>query len=303
MLVEHDSEARTHCLLVAGRRLMLRFPCPTSPADALPDAYLPFRCSPEAGLPLFELALGDDVEQPQAQPTYASTGQAIAYRIYRGEAGGYVVGLADRGSQREAWLRADSSWSRLQTSLLPRCAADKRLLDFMLMRAFGFAAPRSGALLMHASVVARGGRAMLFLGASGTGKSTHSGLWLSHVAGAELVNDDNPVVALCPDGGATVSGSPWSGKTPCYRQLTLPVCAFVRLEQAPYNRLRELGGATAYAALIASCADLPWDDVLHESTCRAVARLASEVRVARLRCLPDEAAARLSLSLMDVSDI
>ena len=34
----------------------------------------------------------------------------------------------------------------------------------------------------------------LFQGKSGTGKSTHSGLWLKHIPGCELLNDDNPIV-------------------------------------------------------------------------------------------------------------
>ena len=300
MLVENAHRARSLCYLIAGRRLTLGFPASETPAtDILPDAYLPFRCAPDEGIPLFELALGEAIAEPQVEPTHVFGQPAMECRIHRGDAGSYLVSLTDLTTHRTARMQADASWSRLQTTLLPHDGSDARMLDFLLMMAFGFAAPRSGALLMHASVIGLGGKAMLFLGASGTGKSTHAALWLTHVAGATLVNDDNPVVSLTADGGATVSGSPWSGKTPCYRQLTMPVTAFVRLEQAPHNNLCRLGGAHAYAALLPSCADMPWDSALHDATCRLVARLASEVIVARLRCLPDADAARLSHSLTD----
>ena len=51
--------------------------------------------------------------------------------------------------------------------------------------------------LFHSSVVSYQGRGYMFLGQSGTGKSTHSSLWLKYIEGTELVNDDNPVVRIC----------------------------------------------------------------------------------------------------------
>lgn len=36
------------------------------------------------------------------------------------------------------------------------------------------------------------------------------------------MNDDNPVVRVI-DGEAMIYGSPWSGKTPCYRQVKAPL--------------------------------------------------------------------------------
>ena len=40
----------------------------------------------------------------------------------------------------------------------------------------------------------------MFLGPSGTGKSTHARLWLQYIDSTELVNDDNPVVRIYQDG-------------------------------------------------------------------------------------------------------
>ena len=54
--------------------------------------------------------------------------------------------------------------------------------------------------LFHSSVVSCAGYGYMFLGKSGTGKSTHSSLWLKHISGTELINDDNPVVRRMPDG-------------------------------------------------------------------------------------------------------
>ena len=121
-----------------------------------------------------------------------------------------------------------------------------------LMLLFTFASARKGALEMHASVVVNGGKGYLFLGKSGTGKSTHSSLWLKYIPGTWLLNDDNPVLRLMPSGDVVVFGSPWSGKTPCYKALSAPAGAVVRLSQAPYNKIEKLTGVKAYASLMAS---------------------------------------------------
>ena len=46
------------------------------------------------------------------------------------------------------------------------------------------------------------------------------------------MNDDNPIVRVI-DGKAFVYGSPWSGKTPCYRNVVAPIAAFIQLHQQP----------------------------------------------------------------------
>ena len=53
---------------------------------------------------------------------------------------------------------------------------------------------------------------------------------------AFLLNDDSPVLRV-EDDVVQVYGSPWSGKTPCYRQECHKLEACVRLSQAPYNRI------------------------------------------------------------------
>lgn len=147
--------------------------------------------------------------------------------------------------------------------------------------------------LFHAAVIGCGGRGYLFLGKSGTGKSTHARLWLKHVPGSELVNDDNPVVRIHDDGTAWVYGSPWSGKTPCYRNMRLPLGGFVQLAQAPYNAIRRLKGIAAYAALVPSISGKRWDRAIADGLHETENDLAANVPVWHLDCLPDEEAARL----------
>ena len=166
-------------------------------------------------------------------------------------------------------------------------------LNNALMLLFAFASAHEGALEMHASVVMNGGKGFLFLGKSGTGKSTHSRLWIQHIPGTELLNDDNPILRLMPDGSARVFGSPWSGKTPCYKAQDVPVGAVVRLSQAPQNTIIRLPLVQAYASLMASASAFrPLKD-LADGWHRTLEGLASRIPCYHLDCLPDQAAAEL----------
>ena len=161
-----------------------------------------------------------------------------------------------------------------------------------LMVMFALATATKHTALFHSSVVSHAGRAYMFLGKSGTGKSTHSSLWLRHIEDTELVNDDNPVVCHTPD-GFYVFGSPWSGKTPCYRNVSYPIGGIVELSQAPYNKIRRLRPLAAYAALVPSISGKRWDKVIAEGLHETEEQLASHVPVWHLECLPDEEAARV----------
>lgn len=147
-------------------------------------------------------------------------------------------------------------------------------------------------LLLHASVIRKSGKAFLFLGKSGTGKSTHSRLWLDNIEGCELINDDNPAVRIM-DGAPMVFGTPWSGKTPCYRNVSAPIGGIVRIEQAGENEIKSIRGVEAYANVLSSASNIRWDTRLMDSLTKTVETVVSEVPSFVLKCLPNPEAALL----------
>ena len=155
-----------------------------------------------------------------------------------------------------------------------------------LMIAYTFATAALDTILLHASVIRHRGAAQLFFGVSGTGKSTHSRLWLENVPGCDLMNDDNPIIRFTP-AGATVYGSPWSGKTLCYRNVQAPVRALVRLEQAPENRIERLQPIQAYASVIAAVSTIRWDSAVMDHLIPTVEKAATRILCFRLGCRPD----------------
>ena len=169
-----------------------------------------------------------------------------------------------------------------------------RLVRFALWIGYGLKTAASGTIAIHSSCIVADGRAVIFLGESGTGKSTHTRLWRENIRGAFLLNDDSPIVRII-DGSVWVFGSPWSGKTPCYKQERYPLAACVRLSQAPYNAIHKLHVIKGYAALHPSCPpEFAYDERLYSHISSSLSSILKRIPVYHLECLPDAAAAQLS---------
>ena len=254
---------------------------------ALMGNYEPFACSDGDTVFDLETAGGDapayteEMRQDDERQTIVcgrtAAGEAVFEFHWWGTTAGWLVCPADYTKGR----------------LITTGRYVKMAIDNALMIMFALATADRGTVLFHAAVVSHEGRGYMFPGPSGTGKSTHASLWQRYIAGTQLVNDDNPVVRIGEDGSATVYGSPWSGKTPCYRNVHYPLGAIVLLSQAPYNKIQRLGGIHAYAALVESISGKRWDARIADGLHRTENALASTVAMWHLECLPDEAAAIL----------
>ena len=188
------------------------------------------------------------------------------------------------------WLVCEHDYSKATLTVTGKYR--KLALDNALMILFALATAGHGVALFHSATVTYDNKAYMFLGVSGTGKSTHSSLWLKYIHGTELLNDDNPVVRVDGD-DVTVYGSPWSGKTPCYRNHSNPLGGIVLLSQAPYNKIQRLSPLMAYAALVPSISGKRWDKQVAEGLHETEDMMAGEVDVWHLECLPDADAAQL----------
>lgn len=202
----------------------------------------------------------------------------------------FLVSVSREGESVCA-MRCDAEWSDVKVSMKP--GYERFAIDNAAMLIYAFRTIRLRTMLFHSSVTVRDGKAHMFLGHSGTGKSTHSQQWLTAFPDAWLLNDDNPVVRLLDDGSVRVYGSPWSGKTPCYKNESAPVAALVQLAQAPENKIERLRMSQAYPYILASVSGLkilpPMMDAIYES----IAALLERCPVYKLECLPNPEAAQV----------
>lgn len=107
------------------------------------------------------------------------------------------------------------------------------------------------------------------------------------------MNDDNPIIRVT-DGTPYLYGSPWSGKTPCYRNVKAPLGAITRIERADANSIERLRGqALAFASVLPACSSMKWDSGIYRNLCDTITQIIETVPVFTLHCLPDNNAAIL----------
>ena len=169
-------------------------------------------------------------------------------------------------------------------------------IDNTMMLLYAFSTAGSRTLLFHASVIVRGENGYMFLGKSGTGKSTHAEQWMKAFSDAERLNDDNPVVRVSEDGLVRVYGSPWSGKTPCYKAADAQVKALVQLAQAPENEIKLLRPTQAYPYILSSVSGLKILPRMMDRLYETIAALLESTPVYFLDCLPNTDAAEVCYS-------
>lgn len=166
-------------------------------------------------------------------------------------------------------------------------------IDSGLMVMYTLSTATKSTLLFHSSVVIEKGYAYMFLGRSGTGKSTHSRLWLEAVEGSMLLNDDNPVVRAFPGGIVNVYGSPWSGKTHCYKNDYGTLGGIVMLNQSKVNKLTVTNNEEAYQDIITSVSGTRWNERVRNGQHKTAMKLLHYVPFYHLMCRPDIEAAKL----------
>ena len=255
---------------------------------ALMGNYEPFRCDATDAVAFTLTIGGSEVPLYSEELRQEEEGQEI---ICGKTADGKAVFEFRWWNETAGWLVCLDNYR--EGRLLTAGRYTKMAIDNALMVLYALATAASGTVLFHAAVVSHEGKGYMFLGPSGTGKSTHARLWLKYIADTALVNDDNPVVRCLADGSVVVYGSPWSGKTPCYRNVSYPLGGIVLLSQAPYNKIRRIRGIEAYAALVPSISGKRWDARIADGLHQTENLLAGRVPAYHLECLPDEEAARV----------
>ncbi len=279
---------------VAGHIFTVELP-DRYPLWDLMGQYNPFEIPvPESGA-IFSLEWVPGLPEREKTPVYTEipeeNGQA-RIELYHIE-GGWRFEMAPTAKAPTCcWLETDEDYTRATLSITPERRSALFAINNSLMILYAFRTASMGTLEMHSSVVIRDGKGYMFLGKSGTGKSTHSRQWLETFPGTELLNDDNPVIRA--DGtGVRVYGTPWSGKTPCYRKLDVPVGAIVRIRQSPENRATRLGLVEAYASVYSSCSGLKAERKIADGLHATLEQVVTTVPCFVLDCRPDHEAAEV----------
>lgn len=163
---------------------------------------------------------------------------------------------------------------------------------------FYFQLLQHNGIMLHASALELDGKAYLFSGNSGAGKSTHTHMWQTAVSqSARIFNDDKPALRYI-DGQWFAYGTPWSGKNGININMKVPVAGICFLKQSKDNRIRRMGEQEALQNIIAQ--------TIHrfklvenlDLMLQHIERLVKNVPVFELENRPEPEAARLSYESM-----
>lgn len=152
-------------------------------------------------------------------------------------------------------------------------------------------------MMLHASAVVMDGYAYLFSAPSGTGKSTHTRLWLEVFGDrAYILNDDKPALRL-EDGIWYVYGTPWSGKQDLSVNARIPLGGICMLHREKENWIEPFEGVRAIHALLEQTLR-PADPGLRMRLMELLDRLMTMVPIWQMGCNMDPAAAMISFEAM-----
>lgn len=156
-------------------------------------------------------------------------------------------------------------------------------------------------LVLHASAVVLDERAYLFTAPSGTGKSTHTQLWLRLFGErAEILNDDKPALRKV-DGTWYAYGTPWSGKNDLNIPKRAPLAGICVLERGEENRIVPATGKETVSFLMSQTIR-PSQKELAWNLLALMDDLMKTVPVWKLQCNTDIQAAQVSCEAMTGKD-
>lgn len=216
------------------------------------------------------------------------------FDVYRQDSGAYRILVSSDDEIPCAFIVSDDEHK--QFTITTRGNRTQRTfgLNNSLMVIYTLCTAPHNTLLMHSAVVEKEGRGYMFVGVSGQGKSTHCNMWVEHIEGSTLINDDNPVIRIDKDGTPVVYGSPWSGKRPIYKNVHYPIGGIAAIEQDKENRIRKEHVPIAFGIMLSSCSTLKFDKKIHMAICGTVTSILEKIPVHTLFCRPDKEAAEVS---------
>ncbi len=262
---------------------------------SLLTSFLPFRTSDNQEDLLFTLTIDDELsafpkEKRERIRTFDTGNENIIVDLL--DDGGYQYIIKDLNGMACCLLQTNKTFSECICALRGSYNSRSFGLNNALMLIYAFAGSFYDTLLIHASLIRKKGHGYAFIAKSGTGKSTQVSMWLRYIEECDLMNDDNPIIRI-KGGRPYIYGSPWSGKTPCYRNVKAHLGAITRIDRAFKNSIEKLSPVEAFASILPSCSSMIWDKDIYHRICDTIIKIVETTNIYTLHCLPNKEAAEV----------
>ena len=284
-------------LSLAGLSAALDGPlCPSF--AAWPGPYQPFLVS-DSGDPLSShWRMGDEELHPDDArfvSTYAAgswqrgtVNDRVLYRFHAGENRPYLW-AEPNGDFSEVTVWQDPAGRRQMPPMLH--PVDRVLWMGVLAHQFGF--------IVHSCGWSCNGKALLFPGVSGAGKTTLCRQLMA--AGQGNILSDDRVILKKEDQGIRACGTPWPGDAKQARNESAPLAALCFIEKSPDHYLLPIRSSEALRRLL-EAASVPWFSCeLRDRVLPLLEQVVTTVQAFRLGFHPEPGVTDLLLPLVDLA--
>ena len=177
-----------------------------------------------------------------------------------------------------------AEWDPASRSGRIRQSANPYSIDAVLRIVHTLVLAKQGGFLMHSASAIRNGKAFLFAGVSGAGKTTISRL---APPDATLLTDEISYVRR-QDEAYVAFGTPFTGElAKLGENVSAPIAALYLLAQGLENRIDPIPSGEAARGLLANVLFFAEDEELVQSTFHSAFEFVSRVPVSRLTFVPD----------------
>ncbi len=290
----NNQETRYFC--IAEHYVKVNFLDTTHNNMYLLRSYYPFLVeSAEGHELLFEITIDDDLQpipkdkRERVRDFETGNGRIVVDLI---EGGGHQFIFKDMEGTECSMFQITPDGKQVKCALTGNFDMRSFGIHNAMMLSYAIAGSYKDTVLIHASLVRQNGYGYAFHAISGTGKSTQVSMWLRHLPNCDLMNDDNPVIRVIDD-QPYIYGSPWSGKTPCYRNIKAPLGALTRIDRDDHNWVEPLSPIEAFTSVLPSCSSLKWDVPTYHRVGDTVSKIVQKTKVSILHCLPNREAAEV----------
>lgn len=147
---------------------------------------------------------------------------------------------------------------------------------------------QKGILAVHSSSLIYNDKAYLFSASSGTGKTTHTNMWVERY-GVEILDGD--VTAICIEDGEPIAyGLPWCGTSKLYLNKRVLLGGIIFLTRSCHNSVSKLTPFEAILRLAARCFTPTWTKELTNLNLSIAENLVAKTHCCLLSCLPNQEA-------------
>ena len=208
----------------------------------------------------------------------------------------FEVQLHANEQVKECILKKDGAHACIYYRL-PEGDVLKEELFHCVREAFLYLAGLRGMVAIHSTSILYEGKAWLFSGHSGMGKSTHARLWAESF-GTPLLNGDLNLLGM-ENGEPVIHGIPWCGTSEISDTATHPLGGITLLASAPSNFTTELSRDQRILLVDQRLISHSWTLELFEKNLDTVTKIASSILICKLHCTKDPEAAHVMKERID----